>query len=92
MSGRSLRAQLDDPSAASVKPAFGFWTGGRRTVRDDRWRLIVHPRADAEPGIELFDYQTDPHESRNLAGDHPDVVSRLLALLEQAPEPSRRGR
>jgi iduronate 2-sulfatase len=91
LSGRSLRPQLDTPSTASVKPALAFW-GGRRTVRNDRWRLILHPRpGDAAPGMELFDYQTDPHESRNAAGDHPDVVARLLAILEAAAEPSRRN-
>ena len=90
LSGRSLLPQLADPAATSSKPALSFWSGGQRTVRTDRWRLIVHPRkGDLGPGIELFDYQSDPHESRNVAADHPQQVAQLLAILQQAPDPSR---
>jgi len=46
--GRSLRAQLNHPAAPVAKPAYGFWTGGKRTVRTDRWRLIVHPSKETK--------------------------------------------
>ena len=89
LDGRSLRPQLQDPAAPSAKPAFGFWTGGQRTVRTDRWRLIVQPgRSPAEPQVELFDYRADPDETRNRAADHPDVVRDLLAQLARVPDPS----
>jgi arylsulfatase A-like enzyme len=81
LSGQSLLPQLADPAAAaSVKPALAFWSGGRRTVRTDRWRLIVHPRKGAEA---LFDYP-DPHESQNVF-DHPQQVAQLM----DPPDPSR---
>jgi iduronate 2-sulfatase len=90
LSGQSLLPQLADPAATASKPALSFWSGGQRTVRTDRWRLIVHPRkGDLGPGIELFDYQSDPHESQNVAADHPQQVAQLLAILQQAPDPSR---
>jgi iduronate 2-sulfatase len=90
LSGRSLAAQVADPTDLDTKPALGFWTGGQRTVRTDRWRLIVHPRqGNDQPAVELFDYRTDPHESRNVAADHPHQVAELLAILNQAPDPSR---
>jgi iduronate 2-sulfatase len=90
LSGRSLAAQLVDPADVKTKPALSFWTGGQRTVRTDRWRLIVHPRqGDRQPAVELFDYQTDPHESRNVAAEHPQQVAELLAMLQTAPDPSR---
>jgi iduronate 2-sulfatase len=89
LDGRSLRPQLNHPAAPAVKPAHGFWTGGQRTVRTERWRLIVQPGKDtADSRIELFDYQTDPDETRNHAAAHPDVVRDLLVRLERVPSPA----
>ena len=84
--GRSLRPQLADPAVMSPKPAYGFWSGGRRTLRTERWRLILHPVRDStEPQVELFDYENDPHETRNRASEHREVVRELLARMEHVP-------
>jgi iduronate 2-sulfatase len=89
LDGRSLMPQLTNPAAPAVKPAHGFWTGGQRTVRTDRWRLIVHPQKDSSgPRLELFDYWTDPEETRNHATARPEVVSKLLTALEDVPQPA----
>jgi iduronate 2-sulfatase len=84
LSGQSLRPQLADAAATSSKPALGFWTNGQRTLRTERWRLIVHPEKGEAgmPGIELFDYENDPAESRNHAAEHPAIVKELLGRLE----------
>lgn len=84
LNGRSLLPQMRDPAAPSAKPAAAFWTGGQRTVRTDRWRLIVDRAGER---VELFDYQTDPDEKRNHASEHPEVVRELRALLEPLPQP-----
>jgi iduronate 2-sulfatase len=90
LDGRSLRPQLNDPSAPAAKPAHSFWTDGQRTIRTERWRLITQPSAGAAaPQIELFDYQTDPNETRNHATTQPDVVKELLARLQRLPQPTR---
>jgi iduronate 2-sulfatase len=89
LDGQSLRPQLDDPGAPATKPALGFWTGGRRTIRNGDWRLIVRERDNGVPeSIELFNYRTDPGETRNLAAEHPEVVKDLLDRLASAPIPS----
>jgi arylsulfatase A-like enzyme len=53
------------------------------SIRTDRWKLIVanenNPRG--LPPIELFDMQADPKETKNVAADHPDVVSKLSGDL-----------
>jgi hypothetical protein len=35
---------------------------------------------------ELFDYQSDPDETRDHSASNPEKVRELLALLEQVPE------
>lgn len=35
---------------------------------------------------ELYDYEKDPLETKNLAGDLPDVVKQLCGLLAKQPE------
>jgi iduronate 2-sulfatase len=90
LDGRSLLPQLTDPGVPSTKPACGFWTGGQRTVRTDRWRLIATPgKGDNTPQVELFDYETDPDETRNHAEVHPTVVTELLEQLTKVPNPTK---
>ena len=89
LDGRSLRPQLNDPKAPATKPAHGFWTGGQRTIRTERWRLIEQSsngeKSTQSPRIELFDYKTDPDETRNHAAEHADVVAELQGQLHKVP-------
>ena len=82
LDGKSLTPFLADAEHQWARPALSFWSGGSRTIRTSRWRLIVHParfgKQAAPESWELFDMQADPHESTNVAGLHPEVVARLL--------------
>ena len=89
LDGRSLRPALENPAAATAKPARSFWTNGQQTLRTERWRLIVSRGAGDAPQNELFDYANDPGETRNHAADHPEVVRQLLAQLGPAPHAKR---
>jgi len=40
----------------------------------------------AQIGLELFDPQNDVGETKNVAAEHPDIVKRLEALIEEARE------
>ena len=87
LDGRSLRPWLEKPSSPTVKPARAFWTNGQRTVRTERWRMITLPAADgAAPQLELFDYATDPNETRNHAAEQPDVVRELEVQFARMPD------
>lgn len=62
-----------------------------RWVVRDQWKLLLtydgetnryassHPRTEKRP--QLFDLLADPHETKNLAADNPDVVSRLAGEI-----------
>lgn len=55
------------------------------TMRTDRYRLVVwrdHRDPKAKPiYVELFDHETDPQETKNIASAHPDVVRSLSKQL-----------
>lgn len=64
-----------------------------RWVIEGKWKLLLtydgklgryassHPRTEKRP--QLFDLISDPHENRNLAAEHPEVVARLAKKLQQ---------
>jgi iduronate 2-sulfatase len=88
LDGKSLLPQLLNSGAGTAKPAYSFWTDGQRTVRTDRWRLIIKQEKGIASREELFDYQSDPDETKNVASDHPEVVQQLLLHLERVPQPT----
>jgi iduronate 2-sulfatase len=55
------------------------------TMRTARYRLVVwkdHRKTDAKPVfVELYDHQVDPQETRNVASQHPELVSTLSRQL-----------
>lgn len=53
-----------------------------RMIRDGRWKLVYQP---LENGIRLvlYDLETDPDCTRDLAQDHPEQVATLWAALAQ---------
>lgn len=86
LAGQSLRPLLDDPKAVWTKPAFTqVWRGSYpgHSVRTERWRYAEWD--DGKRGVQLYDYQNDPEELRNLAGDprHAAVQAELKALVRQ---------
>jgi hypothetical protein len=51
-------------------------------VREGRWKLIRIPTPEGA-ALELYDLHLDPGETRNLAGERPDVVDSLAARVEE---------
>jgi uncharacterized sulfatase len=86
LQGVSLRPLLDNPRAEWTRPAFTQVVRPKRTgysVRTERWRYTEW-RGDA-PACELYDYESDPGELKNLAGDgrHQSVIAEMSARLKQ---------
>lgn len=61
--------------------AYSYFRNGI-SLRTERYRLNRYFR-DAEPTVELYDHQTDPFESENIAGDHPETVEQLMDIWKK---------
>jgi iduronate 2-sulfatase len=98
LDGASFVPALKLPASAITKeavfhayprstPELGQMIG--RAVRTERYRLVEwkKPGATADTAVlELYDYATDPEETKNLASEKPQVVSQLRAILAKQPE------
>lgn len=80
--GSSLLPLLRDPHATGQGSAVSFKSPQQRTIRTDRWRLILHTdRSGNRTGAELFDFASDPFETTNVADQHAAIVEELAAGL-----------
>lgn len=87
LAGTSFTPLLADPAKAGKLATFGYWRGGHgRTIRTDRYRLVQWTARKGPPRVvqvELYDHQTDPHETVNIAADQAEIVRDLTAKLQR---------
>ena len=92
LDGKSLAPVLNSVEAKTDGVALHVFPRGEllgRAVRTERYRLVEwkNPGAPTEEAVfELYDYQADPDESRNLAGEQPEIVAELREILAGQPE------
>jgi iduronate 2-sulfatase len=89
--GRSLVSVLHDPSARVRDHAYHAYPRKKlgRAIRTARYRLVqwkTPSESDDAAEYELYDYDTDPLETRNLATSHPHIVSALVEKLATHPQ------
>lgn len=80
LDGRSLVPLLDDPDATWTKPAYTqLWRDGfpGHSIRTERYRYTEWDHGGK--GAQLYDYDADPGETRNLVAspEHVSVVAEL---------------
>jgi len=90
LEGRSLQPLLMNPSAEWDHPALSYARlpiGLGRSIRTERYRYTEWKEGEA--GVELYDYETDPHELRNLAAEaeKAGAVRRLSERMKQMTAP-----
>ncbi len=90
--GHDLRALFADP--AHMKSPYDdagylyYFEGHLQAVRSGPWKLRVAKDGPKQTSAalerpELYNLDVDPAEEDNLASAHPDVVQRLLAMIEK---------
>ncbi|HUQ69263.1 MAG TPA: sulfatase [Planctomycetaceae bacterium] len=95
--GQSLVPVLRDPTKMLKDAVFHAYPRSPmgqgpvvgRAVRTARHRLVEwkRPGEPAETAdLELYDYETDPAETRNLANEQPQTVAALRTILSCLPE------
>lgn len=63
--------------------------GGKRAIRQGDWKLVQLNMSRPEPSSpELYNIADDPSETTDVAADHPEIVARLVELMDAAHEPS----
>ena len=85
------------PGARTPHEAFFIYNWVRlNSVRSGKWKLVLPRPArppgtgwsgrmiDAVPKTQLFDLEADISEKRDVAAENPDVVKRLMKLVEKA--------
>lgn len=89
--GVSLVPVLRDAGARVREHAYHVFPKARlgRAIRTERYRMVEWSRAGeaAEPEYELYDYVTDPIESRNLAGERRAELEQMQQILAKYPQP-----
>lgn len=92
LDGKSFAQVLRDPKAAArdsvthVYPRNGLLG---RAVRTERYRLVEWKKIGSDTStaeFELYDYQVDPDENKNLAAEKPEIVKELQSILARQPE------
>ena len=93
--GQSFASVLQNRSAEFSPVRYWQWNRGQpnythnAAIRDGKFKL-VRPFVtrglkleDSTLPVVLYDLKSDPAESNDVAGQHPDVVQRMGALLEK---------
>lgn len=84
--GASLVPVLRDPDARVRDHTFHCFPKAKlgRAIRTDRYRLVEWKERDAPADNavwQLYDLVEDPDENKNLAGERPEVMAGLRAIL-----------
>jgi arylsulfatase A-like enzyme len=91
MDSRSMKGLIEGKTSSHrdhVLSGLGMTSNGWRMAYDGRYKLIKYTRKGT---LHLYDRQTDPYETSDVAAQHPAVVTRLAARFAEerpmTPEP-----
>ncbi|MCL6267273.1 arylsulfatase [Flagellimonas myxillae] len=78
------------------KHEFLYWEfpsyKGQQAVRMGKWKAVRKNIFEGNLKIELYDLETDLEEMNDLADEHPEIVEKIAAIMEQEHEPAENDR
>lgn len=81
LSGQSMVALLHNANDKEWRnTAYAYWRSGY-SMRTPEYRIMRYHKKDCNE-YELFDHMKDPNETRNIAGENPELIQELLPELE----------
>ena len=95
LDGESVVSILNGETNSIRDHAYHCFPRGKRlgrAIRTERYRLVEWKEIGAAKETaeyELYDYQTDPAETENVAAQQPSIVKNLAAMLATHPEAKR---
>jgi arylsulfatase A-like enzyme len=64
------------------KHEYLYWSrGGIEAVRAGHWKAVRPGKGNA---VQLYDLRSDIGEQHDLAGEHPDVLAKMTAMMKAA--------
>lgn len=82
LDGASFSSLMKNPRDETWRnTAYSYFRNGI-SLRTERFRLTKYFR-DEQPVIELYDHQSDINETKNIAAENPEIVERLMPVLEK---------
>lgn len=83
LDGKNLLPLLTGQSV-EVPHEFLYWRyGDQWAIRHEKWKLVVAGKANELGPPRLYDLQADVEETKDVSGQHPEVVNQLRAAWEQ---------
>ena len=62
---------------------------GQFAIRQGPWKVVILAQKEGEPSYELYNLERDRAETRDVSADNPEIVERLLKLLDRYVELGR---
>ena len=66
-----------------------YWEHGpKQAIRMGRWKGVRTGLRKGDLTVQLYDLDSDASEQRDVASDHPEILEKIIELMDSEHEPS----